>query len=483
MGMIDQNNLHERMQQSSRPASREHDSLFVSDEDNSTPAPLVETNSTTMDESSSSMFGLPPPLTQHISNVGPNGLGMSSQTSNPFGAPPTASNPFQQTQSPKPFPSISPQNNKKFNDSRESPAPVNPFSASATNEKLTTNEADEAPAPNPFSSMFANKVTESAPVAPKASPKPFGPFDSNSSSPSEISPSLFFPQNASVSTSAFNQETPQPLTSNTTQPPSSLNSSLSTLESAPTNLPANSFASSLFPTPKSKETDGSSERPSSSTISDTSNPLFQSGSNLFSSASWAKDGNATNNASSDSAPSPFKFPAAPNPAFSPQLKSDASTQAPPKPTQSLDKSHSAPNLFAASPTSSPSASPFPPAKPLFNFPKAAEKAPSHEETQLAPPALGPVSASPMPKPTTSNTPAGDENSAQANSQNQSPVLPTPATDIGTKELGQSTASLNASVSSTDSSKPKNKRKFEDGPTGKSHDLNIYLGCLLTANLT
>lgn len=154
MGMIDESEVPERMQESPMQAPTPIDNtLFVSDKDNTTPAPTVEIVPTSLD-----------------SDV----LLSASPTKNIF-------NPFQQ-QTPTPTPS-------PFANPTQAPQPTAPAVAIQP--------------PNPFSSMFsgteASKSVESAPVNPFAAkpvslPSPFAfPKPAETTQPAvSIAPSIDF---------------------------------------------------------------------------------------------------------------------------------------------------------------------------------------------------------------------------------------------------------------------------------------------------
>jgi hypothetical protein len=179
MGMIDESEVPERMQESptQAPAPMEN-TLFVSDEDNTTPAPTVEIVATSLD----SDVPLSASPTKNIFN--PFQQTMPTPSPSPFGNPPQAPQPTAPavvTQPPNPFSSM-------FSGTQASkqvePAPVNPFAAKPVSLSSpfafpkpaeTTQPAAVSTAPSiDFSKPAVTEVAkEGTPIpSPFALPKP-----------------------------------------------------------------------------------------------------------------------------------------------------------------------------------------------------------------------------------------------------------------------------------------------------------------------
>lgn len=255
MGMIDQSCLPERTKQSPPEATaQQDDSLFVSDEDNQIPAPVVQIDSPSLDSEHQ----------DSVSSVS----GMRNIFQNP--APPLSVSPFPSAQ-PAQLAGQQPLN--PFQTSQLS----NPFaSISSATSSLP---APTVTAPNPFSSIFSGgTAANTTTTSPTAAPNPFAIAASKTPSPFAPSPSpSASPFSFSKPPEAGQKVQTPPAAPNISQPTSLLSDGA--FPSATHEVSAakpNPFAASLSSFNPSKPTETTQEagpQPSSS-LFPTSKPFF-----------------------------------------------------------------------------------------------------------------------------------------------------------------------------------------------------------------
>ncbi|KAJ5992675.1 hypothetical protein N7451_008399 [Penicillium sp. IBT 35674x] len=497
MGMLDKSKLHEHVKPSSPAGTGEmsNSPLFVSEDENTFSAPLVEPTFSTLESdrlTESSTSSTPNPFQNTLSDTSqPSGLQPAvapSKPSNPFKASPL--NPFA-----SPFPSST--NNAPTTSSTA----FNPFAAAA--KPTTPTSIAPAPSPSPFSfgkpAEEEKSVTESTPAqapSPFASSGLFKP----TSEPSASALNPFAASLSSFKASQLSNSTPQQPTSlfpdaNHLFPSTALKDASAAEVSTSKPASMSSTPNSFFP---SAGTGGAS-------TPDAPTPHPASPFNVASPTQSSQSPLAL--PSSDSAPQSQQSSLPPTPAIDPAEKpkslfngangfhnlgqsftkasssekpffeqkqnQEALPEAAP-PAQATEKPPSASSVFAPAPTTTSR-----PSNPLFSATKPIEQAeqkPKKATANAKPLFPQSTDSKSMFPPTTStnNTSIGPSH------QPQKPALPAAMTQANSAESVKSVASLDSSLSSQDSPNPSIKRKFEDGPpvyATKEEEQNAWHGLL------
>ncbi|KAJ5109312.1 hypothetical protein N7456_005987 [Penicillium angulare] len=524
MGMVDKSELHEAAAISESATGDKDDSLFVSAEGNSTPAPVVEPNTSTLESDH--------PMESPATNI----LNVFQKSSSPangalLGADPSATPSSISTPQPpetvaqSPFASIFFGNSEANKAERTAPtgSTASPFaigsnqtSASAPSQSVFSSPkpteppaasvfapttSNQPPAPSPFSGLFQ---PTSEPKSSTAPPNAFAASLSSFTSPQSSSPAT------QAATPAINPTAQQPTPLVPTANP--FFSSSGTKDSSSSEAPAppapktssifpggNSLFSSTGPTPVSNMQDKFPKTsPAGSPASDssppapepasvfgvpsstaTAEPAAPSSASLFNFSKPAQGSTPPCNfPSTTSTPQPEAEPASstfgvfsggnstiggPQPSFFGGLSTghDAAKKfTEDKPNQAYEKPLASASLFGPAPTA-----PLSFGAPTFQAPKPFlpfSSTPQLTDNKTKKPATI------FPKPTTNLSglfSSAPMNSTFAEDKTQSlasaPSEPVPAT----KQQGfaGSTGSLESSLSSRDSLTPSNKRKFTDGP--------------------
>lgn len=484
MGLLDKSKLHEQAKPSSPGGTGEmsNSPLFVSEDENTFSAPLVEPAFSTLESdrlTESSASSTPNPFQNNLPDTSqPSGL-------QPAIAPPKPSNPFKASPL-NPFASPFPSSTATNNAPATSSTAFNPFAAAV--KPTTSTSIAPAPSPPPFS--FGNPAEEEKPVTestPAQSPSPFatsGLFKPTSK-PSTPALNPFAASLSSLKASQSSNSTPQQSTSlfPTANPvfPSTALKDASAAEVS-TSQPASMFSAPnpSFPsagTGGASTTDAPNPKPASPFEFARPTQSSQSPFTLPSSDSAPQSQNsklpptsAIDSAEKPSSPfngangfhslgQPFSEVSSSEQPFSEQKQSQAILPKAVPPAQSTEKPLSASNIFATAPTTSSR-----PSNPLFSATKPIE----HAEQKLQ---EAPANAKPLfpqstdlqsmfpPKTSANNTPIGNSH------QPQKPALPAATINTNSTESDKSVASSNSSLSSQDSPNPSIKRKFEDGPPG------------------
>ncbi|EAU31499.1 conserved hypothetical protein [Aspergillus terreus NIH2624] len=242
LGMIDISLLSERISAipSNVESTMEDDALFVSDEDNETPAPITQQNIITQDGPSPGLF-------------------------NPFGAPP----PAPSGEGTASAASIFSQTTSTF----QQPATSQPFSTLFSSTTTSAgNPATHAPSPNPFASLFSS--SKEAPVT-SHQPSPF-PSAPSHQQPASIFGTPVFGAPSQTETKEPKQ-TPAP-------PPAAPFSNISNVFKPATTSVSPPFATTTT-SPFSQATQMPAppvDKPAASIFDSTKTPAFGSSSSIFS---------------------------------------------------------------------------------------------------------------------------------------------------------------------------------------------------------
>ncbi|KAJ5785951.1 uncharacterized protein N7503_011163 [Penicillium pulvis] len=499
MGLLDESKLHEHAKPSSQGGTGEmsNSPLFVSEDENTFSAPLVEPAFSTLESdrlTESSASSTPNPFQTTLPDTSqPSGL-------QPAIAPPKPSNPFKASPL-NPFASPFPSSTATNNAPATSSTAFNPFAAAV--KPTTSTSIAPAPSPPPFS--FGKPAEEEKSVTkstPAQSPSPFatsGLFKPTSE-PSTSALNPFAASLSSLKASQSSNSTPQQPTSlfptaspgfpstalkdasaaevSTSQPASMFSASNPSFPSAgtggvsttdaPTPKPASPFnfasptqsSQSPFTLPSSDSVSQSqkSSLPPTSAIDPAEKPRSPfNGANGFHNL-----GQSFSKVSSSEQP------------FSEQKQSQGVLPKAAPPAQSTGKPLSASSILATEPFPSSR-----PSNPLFSAVKPTEQA--EQKLQEAPANAKPpftqstnLQSMFPPKTSINDTPIGNSY------QPQKPALPAATTKTNSTESDKSVASLNSSLSSQDSPNPSIKRKFEDGPpvyATKEEEQNAWHGLL------